>query len=118
MWFSGTSFWRVDIHIVDFTTDVALILVIDLHYFDFFFTVGDQLLLVLGHKFWFDAELTHLLRFLHPNNHVIEVKVWFSLDSFESLEDVTVLFSVKIQRMLGRVFRLQLGNYVQPDLPT
>lgn len=118
MGLSGTGFGGINIDIVDFTANVALIFVIDLHDFYLFFPIGSKLLLILGHEFWLDAELTHFCRLFHSDDHVIEVEVGLGLDGLQSLEDIAVLLTVQVERVLRGVLGLQFINYIHRHLPT
>lgn len=118
MGLSGTAFGRINIHIVDFTANLALVLVIDFHDLYLFLAVCSKFLLILGHQFWLDAQLAHFLRLFHPDDHVVEVEVGLDLDALKSLEDVAVLFPIQVKRVLRRIFCLQFVNYIQQDLPT
>lgn len=95
----------VYIDVVHLATELALVLIVDLHNLNLLHSIVHQFLLVFYHQLFANSKCTHLFRLSHSNHHIIQNEVRLRLYGFESLENVAVLFSIKVERM----FRFELG---------
>lgn len=114
----SASLRLTDVDIVDLTTYLALIFIVDLHDLNFLLAIASDFILILCHEVRPDAQLSDLLWRFHLDHHVIEDKEGLIFDSFEGLEDVAVLLAIEIKRILGWILLLELINWVGRSVPT